>query len=513
MVPFLLNEADFSSLCTEYKKVFAHEHILYTSRELSTHFSTGDPVKDISLTGFTGHPKCKFCVQSFYSEDELTQHNREKHERCHVCDSINSHRGIPDPQPRYFIDYNELWKHFQREHYPCGAAECLEQKFVVFESEIDLKAHVMEAHMESASKAELRDIRKVEVNFQYNTPAGGSARRRREEERPHREVDISSLPRDEQAYYRIQQAQRERSLRQNVAPVVPPSREQFPPLGAPSPKQSTSVPVRPVENFPPLQGNSMSRNGTTTMTPSHLPSDVSRRHATVLEKACRLLNNDTEKLAQFKAQVSSFLLSESSAAELIDTLWDIFQAKIDEFGKLITMTADLFDYDAKTKRTELLRAWNDWKIQMQAANSVALTELFPQQSQQRSRILRVKSSAQGRASTSTQSVWNRIEAVATSRPVPSTSSAPLTQRFSTLTAQPPRSLQTPPTQNTLVEFPSLPTVKPREKIVLNAAAVAPRPGNQWSVQQLGSTPASEMSDTTVKTKGKKKGKTVLFHVG
>ena len=208
---FLIND---SSLCTQHKKVFTHEHILYTSRELTTHFATGDPIKDISLTGFTGHPKCKFCNQSFYSLDEFTQHNREKHERCHVCDRINSHSGLPDAKPRYFVNYDELWKHFQSEHFPCGAPECLEQKFVVFESEIDLKAHIMEVHMGRASKAELRDMRRVEVNFQYHTPPGLGGRRRREEERPIREVDISSLPRDEQAYFRIQQAQREMAARQ-----------------------------------------------------------------------------------------------------------------------------------------------------------------------------------------------------------------------------------------------------------------------------------------------------------
>jgi len=359
-----------SSLCTQHKKVFTHEHILYTSRELSTHFATGDPIKDISLTGFTGHPKCKFCNQSFYSLDEFTQHSREKHERCHVCDRINARRGLPDAQPRYFIDYPELWKHFQEEHYPCGALECLEQKFVVFESEIDLKAHVMEVHMGKASKAELRDMRRVEVNFQYGTSGAGNRRGRRDESEQTggREVDISTLPRDEQAYFRIQQAQREMASRQIGNVTIPPvrPREQFPPLSPtlPGPSVERPGPVRPpVDSFPPLSGarSPIIRPATPV---SNFPPEVAARHSTVLEKAKKLLNNDTEKLSQFKAQVSAFRRSESTATELIDGLWDTFNAKLDDFAKLITSTADLFDYDAKPKRTELLGAWNDWKIQV-----------------------------------------------------------------------------------------------------------------------------------------------------
>jgi hypothetical protein len=364
-----------SSLCTQNKKVFTHEHILYTSKELSVHFATGEPVKDISLTGFTGHPKCRFCNQSFYSAEEFIQHNRENHERCHVCDRINSHQGIPNPQPRYFVNYNELWKHFQSEHYLCGAPECLEQKFVVFESEIDLKAHIMEVHMGRASKAEMRDMRRVEVNFQYNTPSTGASRRRREEEMPSRDVNIASLPRDEQAYYRIQQAQREMAERHVRNVVIPPVRphstiDQNP--SAIGSSSTTNAPARRLgdnDNFPPLGGSRPSQSAPSPQQPTtapvvSLPPEIAARHLTVIEKAKQLLNQDSLKLDQFKSQVSSFRRGDSTASELIDTLWDIFNAKLEEFGKLITSTADLFDYDAKPKRTELLGAWNDWKIQV-----------------------------------------------------------------------------------------------------------------------------------------------------
>ena len=252
------------------------------------------------------------------------------------------------------------------------------------------------------------------------------------------------------------------------------------------------------------------------------------------------------KLAQFKSQVSSFRHSESSATDLIDRLWDIFNSKLDEFGKLITSTADLFDYDAKLKRTELLGAWNDWKIQvpaywisdndkMQEANSAASTGFLPQQVQ-RSRILALKSSAKSRASATTQNVWNRIEAVAASRPVPSSSSSgtqrlgamnsrpvarhsvPWTRASSSVTRPAIARLQPPVRKAPFAEeFPSLPTVKPKERVVLNpgpARPVASWGSNSNPVTNVSDTPATSMITTDVaKGKGKKKGKTVLFHVG
>ena len=238
---------------------------------------------------------------------------------------------------------------------------------MVFESDIDLKAHIMEVHMGRASKAELRDMRRVEVNFRYASgqPSAGRGRGRREEER--RDVDISTLPRDEQAYFRIQQAQREMASRQigNVNIPSPRAPDAFPALPSSSPVIPSEPPRRPtpVENFPPLSGPSRP-SVPPTPAPSSLPPQVAARHAAVLEKAAQLLNNDKDKLTQFKSHVSAFRHSESSASDLIDRLWDIFNAKLDEFGKLITSTADLFDYDAKPKRSELLGAWHDWKIQV-----------------------------------------------------------------------------------------------------------------------------------------------------
>ena len=169
---------------------------------------------------------------------------------------------------------------------------------------------------------------------------------------------------------------------------------------------------------------------------------------------------------------------------------------------------------------------------MQEADTAASSGFLPQQDQ-RSRILALKSSARGRSTGRVESVWNRIEAVAASRPVPGPS---LTQGMGALNLNSTTRPQTAWTPISGIkqasvartaapsitrpsfaaeEFPSLPTAKPRERVILNAAAGPARPVQLWgdaqkeeNVQGSGSG-HSEQS----KGKGKKKGKQILFHVG
>ncbi|KAI8897057.1 hypothetical protein BC833DRAFT_527513 [Globomyces pollinis-pini] len=117
-------------LCIKYKKVFTHESIMFSSEELRKHNKVGDPDAD----GFIGHPECGFCHVRYYSHDELYDHCREAHEQCFLCMRV----GI---QNQYYTNYEALEEHFGTEHFRCLESKCLEQKFVVFATEIDLHGH------------------------------------------------------------------------------------------------------------------------------------------------------------------------------------------------------------------------------------------------------------------------------------------------------------------------------------------------------------------------------------
>ena len=140
-------------VCTAFKKAFTHEHVLYDKDTLAIHNSVGD--KDDP--SFKGHPSCEFCQTLFYGIDELYDHCNKQHEQCFLC----QRNGV---RHQYYPDYTWLEKHFHQDHFPCTKPECLEKKFVVFDSEMDLQGHQLEEHADAKQKA--RGIQ-VAVNFDY----------------------------------------------------------------------------------------------------------------------------------------------------------------------------------------------------------------------------------------------------------------------------------------------------------------------------------------------------------
>lgn len=351
-----------SDLCTRNKKVFTHEHVLFTRDELRKHEKHGDDKPGaINQSGFKGHPECGFCRQRFYGDDELYAHCRERHERCHICDRRNSNR-----QQQYYVDYNALEDHFQRDHFVCLDKECLEKKFVVFESQMDLKGHQIESHPDGVSKDIRRDARLVDLSefdnmrspYQPQRQRRGAGRGRDPNAEPLPASSAQTLSRAELAFQRqldIQSAQSVSTrsfggqLTRNDTQTV-----QAPPRSAgATPVPSSSRPRPPAAE---LESLSLAAN------PEPLgPQDQARklRHTAVVERATSLLRNDTNKLAEFRSRVSSYRTSAISATELIDAFFSLFDTSSSDLGKLIKELADIYEEDSK--RTGLLQAWNDWR--------------------------------------------------------------------------------------------------------------------------------------------------------
>ncbi|CAG8556007.1 52_t:CDS:10, partial [Ambispora gerdemannii] len=166
-------------LCTQFKKVFAHEQSLFTKNQLDRHYRQGD---QYGQSGFKGHPQCEFCQISFYGDDELYDHCRDRHQQCEICKK----RGI---RHEYYVDYDSLAEHFREQHYLCNDPDCLAQKVIVFETDIDLKAHEVEVHGSSfAGQRAKHEVRRIEVNISYTD----SRERRRSIERELRPASSST---------------------------------------------------------------------------------------------------------------------------------------------------------------------------------------------------------------------------------------------------------------------------------------------------------------------------------
>jgi hypothetical protein len=79
-----------------------HEQTLFQPNDLKKHYKFGDKaINKDDDSGFKGHPECAFCRSSFYGDDELFEHCRDKHEQCHIC----VRRG---KRHEYYANYDQM---------------------------------------------------------------------------------------------------------------------------------------------------------------------------------------------------------------------------------------------------------------------------------------------------------------------------------------------------------------------------------------------------------------------
>ncbi|KAF1845846.1 uncharacterized protein K460DRAFT_386251 [Cucurbitaria berberidis CBS 394.84] len=557
-------------LCTRNKKVFTHEHELFTQPELRKHQKFGDDNPGaIDQSGFKGHPECGFCRERFYGDDELYTHCRDKHERCHICDR----RDGGSRKQQYFVNYDSLEVHFRKDHFLCPDRDCLDKKFVVFDSEMDLKAHQLETHPNGLSKDALRDARRVDMSgFQFRAPHEQETRRddrRREGGRGRgrgRDPNAEPLPassaqplsRAELAFQRQMEAQNSRSATGRAFGgqlTAPTPGEAF----AARPSPSASEPATVTASRPNNTSANRVTNGVAQLnispqaasTTPQTPQEQARllRHNAVIERASNMLRNDEPKLAEFRTQISAYRTSKLSATQLIDGFFTLFETSSKELGKLVKELADIFEIPAK--RESLLKAWNDWK---------AINEDYPSlpgsatgqplnnggAAHGGSRVLKLKSSTvqSSRSSANRQASWSSASSSTAFPALPAPSSnrigakpgqTPWASSSTTASARaaPTPSRAVPSTNggkkaNVADGFPALPAAaKPTSTIFSpgytglglrrDHSGRSTPVGNAWGgasgANSGTTTPAVEEDGATGKKKGNKNKKQTLFQWG
>ncbi|KAI0136189.1 zinc finger protein [Xylariales sp. AK1849] len=372
-----IHQKKMCDLCTRNKKVFTHEHELFTDKELERHMRHGDDRPGaVDQTGFRGHPLCAFCGSRFYDDDKLYEHCRLKHERCFLCDR-------QDPrQPHYYINYNALEQHFRKDHHPCSDPECQEKKFVVFASEMDLKAHQLSEHGSTLSKDVRRDARLVDMaGFDFRQPyqqerrGGGSGRQRDRDGEGRgsgrgRDPNAEPIPassaqpmrRDEVAFQRQMAIHSSQSISNRTFGGQLSSGSPAPTAAAtqPTPRNVTNTTSLTAPAAPTIPASEMDGIAATDL--NLTPEERARlvRHAAVIERASNLLHNDNTKISTFRSQISSFRQGKISAATLIDSFFSLFsETSTTALGTLIREVADLFEDISKAEQVR--KSWNDWR--------------------------------------------------------------------------------------------------------------------------------------------------------
>ena len=148
------HDLHYCDICVENLKLFPSEFKVYTRPKLNTHRREGDP-DDLS---YKGHPLCRFCDERYLDNDALHMHLRKEHFWCHFCEN--------DGKQDFYPDIYSLRVHFKKQHYLCEEGDCYSNILTsAFRNEIDLKAHQASTHSKGMSKAAMRKMRQLPMDF------------------------------------------------------------------------------------------------------------------------------------------------------------------------------------------------------------------------------------------------------------------------------------------------------------------------------------------------------------
>ncbi|KIO29150.1 hypothetical protein M407DRAFT_21719 [Tulasnella calospora MUT 4182] len=318
-------------LCIRNKKIFAHEHTTYTPDQLHIHLPSmrrtvgAGPRHGKQKDKETGsHPMCEFCRDCYYGDDELFAHMRERHEECFICKK----QGILH---QHFQNWQDLEVHFKKEHFPCQNPACLEKKFIVFPTSMDLQGHMVDEHSDSMTSKDKKGARRVEMAFAF-APAhrgGGAGGGGGPPDPPG--PSSSSQP-------------GAGTMRRTVFGAQ---------LSTPSGSSGSGAPSR---NLP---GPSTAASG-----PSFDRSDTDQ----VLQQYADLttflgtLGPSANGIIAIRAAIRSWRSSESTVYDMLETIFTVLERNMDKMSKVIDRLVPIFEGE---KRSELLDAWGGMKAQQE----------------------------------------------------------------------------------------------------------------------------------------------------
>ncbi|CAO1629107.1 unnamed protein product [Parajaminaea phylloscopi] len=367
-------------LCIAHKKIFAHEHTLHTSHSLAAHMKED-------------HRFCEYCHTHFYSDDELFVHMRDKHEQCHICKATLGEAA----RWEYYRDYKMLEQHFRSAHFPCLQKDCLDQKFVVFASQMDLKAHQVEVHKADLSSRELQEAMRIEANFHYEDPAavgsssgrhaggrkgrggrrGGDGERERERESTTASdpLGLSSL-----------------ALRANVPGAGPANHSRRIHFGGHTTTNSEAT-------------RQQAANEAAARAASGSAATVEERHGAFLAKVSQVVGGSEAKVQSFRSSVRAFRAGEMPAKDLVDNIYSLV-GDVDAAASVVHGLVDLLEDE--DRRRDVLAAWN--KLRVERTHFPSLVPLPGAAGGDAVRSVKSRSSA-----ANSDQIWANVERAATQR--------------------------------------------------------------------------------------------------
>lgn len=357
---------------------------MYTSAQLTKHHREGDKEfnKD-DETGFSGHPECAFCKIRFFGDDELFVHCRDQHEQCFLC-VRNGNRH------EYYANYASLEEHFKSDHCMCLYPQCLEKKFVVFDSPIDLKAHEVEVHGESSAglqRSMQTQNRQLELNFQYESyrhqrensnnrrGAGGKKKEDGTQQTNHRQntaASGSSTPSN--AATRSEDFPSMNQVNEALTATAATNQPRIIPGASTKKNKGKAKALQKPAGFGALSapiavndsggssgggsGGGRGGGGGNSSGGSHLdPQDPTvASHTAFLSKVGNMLQSKA-KVNEFRTLTSAFRKSTLSGEDYVNQIVKLTNNNVEQSGKIFKGVEDLLDME--DKKWELIRVWRN----------------------------------------------------------------------------------------------------------------------------------------------------------
>lgn len=408
-------------LCIRSKKVFSHEHALYAPNLLPVHLpsmqrqSRASVPKDQIEGGV--HPLCEFCRECFFDDDGLYSHMREKHEECFIC----KRNEVRD---QYFQDYPSLENHFNKAHHPCNQAQCLARKFVVFNTVLDLQAHMVDEHGGEMSTRDKKEARRIQADFEFEEIGRPGRRDRghwdrdRDREPPH----TRRQPQDPPASQRLQPRELPSHQRPEFQEPPPQQRRQPQEPPPPTPPIPPGLPgagrrrefggaltVEGGAGTPPNNNNTPNTSRPASPPRGDMDPAVLERHAMVMARLQSVATNQATAVPVVKAAVRGYRASESSARDLISTIWNVLDQNLEHTASIVNAFVDLLDQEEK--KQDLLTSWKGFAIEQRKQ----FPDLVPASTGSgwaaitSGRVLNAKNSTATRsAQRSSRQVWDRV---------------------------------------------------------------------------------------------------------
>jgi hypothetical protein len=235
------------------------------------------------------------------------------------------------------------------EHFPCLESVCLEKKFVVFETNIDLKAHEAEEHLVGKKRGV-----PVQLDFHYARPQQERTERGGRQQRGN-----SSRRRQESAQLPVQGS---RQL-QEVADVSLASRTLHVPVGFGSALSSIEPSTSTSSGWcPPGLAKQ-----------SHIVTNEIKLDPELLQTIQKLVKSNVERFLSFKEAIFIYAQGSITSDELLNSIIDITKNSYSvptknipaEVGKFWGRLSDyLHPILGEAGSSDMLRAWNDYKIKV-----------------------------------------------------------------------------------------------------------------------------------------------------